>query len=80
MLPPIDESVIKFFAWLAMKRYGDRGDGIFNSACFASVIHDLLGLPIPDGYVTRLILAGRTDIKQLTGACHWKLTIGRGEC
>jgi len=74
MLPQINGSVIKFFAWLAVKRYGDKEDGIFNSACFASVIHDLLGLPIPDGHITRMILAGRPGIEQLSGGCHWRLT------
>ena len=73
MLPQVDGAVIRFLAWLAMKRYGDRGDGVFNSACFASVIHDLLGLPLPDGHITRLILAGRADIEQLAGGCHWRL-------
>ena len=74
MLPQIDGAVIKFFAWLAMKRYGDRGDGVFNSACFASVIHDLLGLPTPDAHITRMILVGRPGIEQLSGGCHWRST------
>jgi hypothetical protein len=70
---PINGSIIKFMAWLACKKFGDRGDGIFNSACFAHVVRELYGLPLFDGYVVSMILAGRAGIESLQGGAHWKL-------
>ena len=67
----IDNSVILFFAWRATKLFGGD-DGLFNSAGFATVVHDMLGLPILDGLVVKLILSGRDGIEQV-GDAHWRL-------
>lgn len=68
----LDNSVILFFAWKASKLFGGN-DGLFNSAGFASVVHDMLGLPVLDGLIVRLILSGREGIEQV-GDAHWRIS------
>lgn len=68
----LDNSMVRFMAWLASKRFGSN-DGVFNSCQFSGVIEDLIGLPILDGHIVRLILSGRPGIRQLSGGCHWRV-------
>jgi hypothetical protein len=76
LLPQFNNSMIQFFAWKATRKFGGD-DGLFNSACFAGVIREEIGLPAPDGLIVKLILSGRTGIKQI-GDAHWRL-LGRRE-
>jgi len=71
-MPKLSNSVIRFIAWFASKQFGSK-DGVFNSACFSSVITKLFGLPILDGYVVKLVLSGRPGITQLSGGSHWRV-------
>lgn len=45
--------------------------GLFNSATFAQVLHDRLGVPVLDGRTIALILDGREGIRRLAGGSHW---------
>jgi len=71
-MPKIDNSVILFFAWKATKLFGGT-DGLFNSAGFAHVIRDMVGLPSLDGLIVKLILSGREGIEQV-GDAHWRIS------
>lgn len=71
LMPKLTNSTILFFAWKATRKFGGD-DGLFNSACFAEVIQEELGLPTPDGLIVKLILSGRVGVEQV-GDAHWRL-------
>lgn len=55
--------------------YGDTGDGLFNLACFSKAMMDKAGLRgVVDGQLCRVILTGRSDVKQTAAnADYWRL-------
>lgn len=47
----------------AVRRFGERGDDIFNAAGFSKAMMDLAGLRgVIDGHLVRAMLAGRADV------------------
>ena len=65
--------VILFLAECAAQRFGSEKDGIFNSACFSSVLQDVFRLENPiDGLFVKLILGGRLCI-EYQGSGHWRV-------
>jgi len=49
----------------AVRAYGDKGDGLFNSASFSIALTKMAGLESStvDGHLVRVILAGRSDVQ-----------------
>ena len=73
MIPPISKEVIMLIAQKAARSFGDdSNDRVFYSSNFASVASDILGVPLLDGIVVKMILTGRPGIKQLSGDC-WQI-------
>lgn len=63
----------------AVGRFGDRGDGLFNSAGFSQEFAKLAGVRgMLDGLEVRAMLTGRQDVEPLAGGAHWQLKAHTG--
>jgi hypothetical protein len=56
----------------SVEKFGDRGDGLFNSACFGSTVKDEFRLDAcPDGGWTSRVLGGLPYVVPMPHGCHW---------
>lgn len=66
--------LVRFAAKLAVARFGEEGDRIFNAAGFSAAFCQISGVKGPiDGRVVDAILVGRGDIEPLAGGAHYRL-------
>lgn len=57
--------------------FGDRGDGVFNSACFSKAFSRISGVrAVIDGWIVRAMFVGRDDVTPMPGGSHWRLKDG----
>jgi hypothetical protein len=70
--------LIRLAAERAVRLFGDKGDGLFNGACFSDALCGLADVNGPvDGRIVRAILTGRRDIRVLKGGSHYRLMAAR---
>jgi hypothetical protein len=55
----------------AIVKFGDRGDGMFNTAGYQSAVREEFGIIPPTDSVNRALLS-LPDVVQLSGGCHWR--------
>lgn len=72
--PPILESLARE----AIRRFGDRGDNVFNTAGFQQAVKHVTGT-MPDSGPLAEKLDASPRVVRLAGGCHWMLLPGGHE-
>jgi hypothetical protein len=66
----VKDRVIEFLAAEAVRDFGDRGDGLFNTAGFQQAVKRVTGT-MPDPNSLAMSLESCARIVRLSGGCHW---------
>lgn len=67
-------AILRWICKLACEKFGGDNDGVFNSACFASAMAQVLNVEnVIDGRLVKLLLLDCDFVVPLPGGAHWKM-------